>query len=244
VFKEYEQKLEKSIAEVRRLEKKYAKAFRKPSRQDLTSEALKSLLALPQDLRIFWNSTAVTNAERKQLLRCLIHQVIVRRRESSEYQDIIIHWVGGAVTSLTTLKYGGALDPEAIELMRRLAPNHTLTQIVDRLHEAGFKSRRRCKLFTVNSVRQTFREHGINLACPDLPRNNNQPRGDGRYSVSAVTKMLNVGKTTVIRWCADGILDGIRTSPKSCYWIKISPEQVSALKKPCPAKGLNASVEQ
>ena len=243
VFKEYEKKLLEKMREVRRLENKCAKTFRKPSRRDLTSAALESLLALPQDLRAFWESATVTNAERKQLLRCLIHQVIVRRRESSEYQDIIIHWVGGAVTWLTALKHGGALRPEAIELMRRLAPDHTVTQIIDRLHEAGFKPRPGFERFTASSVRQTFKAHGINLACPEQPRND-KPRGDGRFSLSAVATMLNVDKSTVRRWCANGILDAIRNSSKGYYWIKISPEQISALKKPRPAGGLNASVEQ
>lgn len=244
VFKEYEQKLQKSIAEVRRLEKKCAKAFRKPSRRDLTSAALESLLALPQDLRIFWKSAAVTNAERKQLLRCLIHQVIVRRRESSKYQDIIIHWIGGAITSITTVKDAASLHPEAVELMRRLAPDHTVTQIIDRLHEAGFEPTARFKRFTAKSVLRAFRAYGINLACPERPRNYDKPRGDGRYPALAVAKMLNVSKSTVYHWCVNGILDGIRKSPKGYYWIKISPEQVSALKKPRLAEGLNASAEQ
>lgn len=240
VFKRYEKKLQGKLIEVRRLEKKYAKALKVPERE-LTNEVLKSLLALPQDVRSFWECAAVTNAERKQLLRCLISKVTIIRPENSKYQDVLIHWVGGAVTSYTIVAHGSFLDPKAVELMRRLAPDHTITQIIDHLHEAGFKPTRGYQSFSRASVRFACKTYGIKLLCPELPVGDDKPRGDGRYPAPALAKMFNVCTLTIYRWCEWGLLDGVRKKiPKGVYWIKITPEQISALKNR-PSKRMNKS---
>jgi DNA invertase Pin-like site-specific DNA recombinase len=228
-FDQYAQKLREKKIALKRLEEKYAKAS-KARRQELTKEELESLLALPQDVRTFWESETVTNAKRKQLLRCLIHQVIIKRTEGSKYQDIIIRWMTGARTSLTIVMDGRFLHPEAVELMRRLAPDHTIPQIIYELHEAGFKSKDGKEWFSRTAVYQAFRAYGIEFACPEISMNGDEPRGDGRYSSTAVARMLNVSLPTIYRWCDLGILDGIRNgAPKGNNWIKITPEQVSAL---------------
>jgi len=242
VFKEYEKKLQEKMREVTRLEKKHSKALKK-SRQALTDEVLQLVLALPQDLRAFWECEAVTNAERKQLLRYLISQVTIKRRESSQYQDVTIHWVSGAVTTLVIPKQGNRLHPEAIELMRKLATDHTLTQIIDRLHDAGFKPTRWVARFTPGSLQHIFKEYGIKVACPEAPRDGAAPRGDGRYPASAVAKMLNVSVPIVHRLCKNGDLDMTRKMPNGAYWIKIDPEQVSALKKLYAVRGYQSSTE-
>jgi DNA invertase Pin-like site-specific DNA recombinase len=230
VFKEYERQLQERMIEVQRLEKKYPKAS-KPPRQKLTKEELESLLELPENLSASWESDAVTNAERKQFLRCLIRKVIVKRREDSEYHDVIISWTTDAATCLTIVKDGRFLHPEAVELMRRLAPDHTISQIIDELHEAGFKSKRGKEWFSRDGVYQAFKAYEIKFACPEISMSGDKPRGDGRYSSTAVARMLNVSRSTIYRWCDMGILDGIRTgAPKGNYWFKITPEQVSALK--------------
>lgn len=230
VFREYEEKLQEKKVEVARLEKKYAKASKTP-RQKLTKEELESLLELPENLSASWESDVLTNAERKQFLRCLIRKVIVKRREDSEYQDVIIHWASGAITSLEIVANGNFLDPRAVKLMRRLAPDHTIPQIIYELHEAGFKSKGGKEWFSRDAVYQAFKAYGIKFACPEISMNGDEPRGDGRYSSTVVAKLLNVSLPTIYRWCDFGILDGIRNdAPKSNYWIKITPEQVSALK--------------
>lgn len=230
MFKEYEKNLQEKMREVKRLEEQSAKALQ-GSRPELTEENLRSLLELPQHLRAFWECVTTTNVERKQILRCLISHVVIKRRENSKYQDVLIHWMGGAITSLTIVKNGNSLHPEAIELMRSLAPNHTLTEIIDRLHEAGFRPTRGEERFSRGALQHTFRAYGIKLACPELSMSNDKPRGDGRYSALAVARMLNVSYQTIYRWCDWGILDAVRTQVTEGYfWIKITPEQVSALK--------------
>jgi hypothetical protein len=230
VFREYEKSLQEKMVDVERLEKKYAKASKIP-RQKLTKEELESLLELPETLSTSWESDVVTNAERKQFLRCLIRKVIVKKREDSEYHDVIISWITGAAMALTVIKDGRFLHPGAVGLMRRLAPDHTVSQIIYELHEAGFKPQGGRQWFSRSAVSQAFKAYGIKLACPERPMGDNSPRGDGRYSTTAVAKMLNVCADTVYVWCVNGTLDAVRKRPRCAYWIKISPEEVVALKR-------------
>jgi hypothetical protein len=81
VAKEYEKKLQDKHLEVRRLEEKRAKAL-KVSKQRLSDEIRESLFAIGEDLRTVWDSDALTNAERKKVLRCVISKVTVQKQEN------------------------------------------------------------------------------------------------------------------------------------------------------------------
>jgi DNA invertase Pin-like site-specific DNA recombinase len=241
VFNKYQDKLQEKEVEVKRLEKRHARTL-KGSQLELTKELLQSLSSLPHDIRAFWDSTNVTNPERKHLLRFLIRRVTITRRGDSKYHDVTIHWVTG-VNTATKIHDGRFLDPEAVKLMRQLAPDHTTKQIIARLHEAGFRLKGGKEWFNRHAIENAFKVYGIKFACPENARMvGSNPRGDGRYSASAVAKMVNVTSQTVTRWCDLSILDGIRGSGfKSHYWVKITPEQVSALKKP-PRNRISKSV--
>jgi hypothetical protein len=120
--------------------------------------------------------------------------------------------------------------------MRRLAPDHTISQIIYELHEAGFESQGGKEWFSRSAVSGAFRRYGIKLMCPEMPARDNKPRGDGRYSATAIANMLNVSTDRVYGWCLNGKLDAVRQMPLGAYWIKISPEEVAALKRPYPIK--------
>ena len=230
VADEYERRLEETLAEVKRLEVKRkgtAKAFPK----QLSHDVRQSLLALAQDVSSIWNCKAVTHQERKKILRHLIEKVSLKTLEDSKYIEVIIHWRTGAITPLKIIKDGRFIQPEAIDLIRKLAPDHTVTQIIENLHQAGFRPVHAAK-FSRDSLYGIFKAYAIDFTCWERPKKDGKGGADERHTTEATATMLNVTAGTVIRWCNSGILDSIRYTPKGCYWIKINSEQVSALKKP------------
>ena len=50
---------------------------------------------LAKDIPALWHAPATTNADRKQILRCLIDRVVVQVRCDSEHVAATIHWKGG-----------------------------------------------------------------------------------------------------------------------------------------------------
>jgi DNA invertase Pin-like site-specific DNA recombinase len=238
----YEKELEEKLAEVKRLETTRANGLQtlKDATKRLTDDVRQSLLTLNHDVRSFWECQEVTNSERKELLRYLINKVTLKVSEDPQFIDVDIHWVIGAVTTLVILKDHRYLHPAAVELMRKLAPDHTVPQIVDHLHQAGFQPAWSPKgRFTPDMLHMYSRAYGINFACRARIQGGNA-RGDGRYNAGTVAKMLNVCRDTVVIWCKNGKLDYIRDTPQGQIWIKISPQQVAELRKPESANSSKA----
>ena len=227
VAKEYQKELQEKMVVAKRFEAQHARSLKASSRK-LPQRLQQSLLKLGQDVRKMWKCAAVTNAERKLLLRQLIAKVTVKKEVNKQYL-VEIHWVTGAIKPLSVM-FGQNHLPEAGELMRRMAPDHTVRQIVDKLNQAGYKPVRGDR-FTIFSVTFYLRGQGMKVGCPELKPGSDEPRGDGRFSAQATARMLNISRLTVMRWCKSGTLDGTRSTPGGPYWIKISPEQVSRLKK-------------
>lgn len=231
VAEEYEDKLEEKKAEVKRLEDERDKAV--AARSKWGSDASReSILALPQDIRNFWECETVTNAERKRLLRLVINSVTLKWKGSGNpIGELIIHWATGTST-LHTYTDERRMDPKIVELVRKLAPDHTVTQIISRLNEEGFKPKR-AERFDRETIYNCFEKYGIELACRETPKKGDldSPRGDGRYPVLAVARMLKKSEDTVRDMCKSGIFDAVRDTPRGAYWIKISPEQIERFKQ-------------
>jgi hypothetical protein len=164
----------------------------------------------------------------------LINKVVLKKQENSKYVDMTIRWRTGASSFLTFFSDCRFINPAAIELMRKLAPDHTIRQIADQLNQAGFKPAK-AERFSPAILYDAFRSYGISMGCRTMPKGN-KPRGDGRYSAQQTARMLGISRNTVVEWCNRGILEGMREAPRSPLWIKITPERVSELKKFISAK--------
>ena len=57
-------------------------------------------------------------------------------------------------------------------------------------------------------------------------------RGDGRYSAQAAAALLNVTVYTIADWCKSGKLDGVQMAPRGPWWVVLTSEIITALRKP------------
>ena len=95
----------------------------------LTAPERERLLALGADLGRVWSAPTTTDRDRKQLLRCLIEEVILNVERDQDRATVTIRWQGGAITELAvplprhqpTVR----TDEDTIELLKRLAPTTT-----------------------------------------------------------------------------------------------------------------------
>ena len=69
--------------------------LRARSPPELTEEERARIVALASDIPALWNAPGTTNADRKQMIRCLVERVVVHVRCDSEFVDVTIHWAGG-----------------------------------------------------------------------------------------------------------------------------------------------------
>ena len=234
VARSLERDWNEKLAQIERLEREYT-ILPKPTARLASPEERRRILALAQDLPTIWHASITTHTERKQLLRFLVKDVTLTRREATVH--IGIRWQTDALTELDIPRPKRAYetrrtDPVVIDHIRELAPAHADRKITEILNQAGLTSGAG-EPFTRVKVRDLRRTYDIPTGCPEAPSAcPDGQRGDGRYSAQAAAELLNISVSTVGAWCQSGRLDGIQAVPYGPWWIKLTPEIIVQLRKP------------
>lgn len=222
------------LMEVEQLQREYA-ALPKPTALLITPQERERILALAQNVPAVWHAPTTSHAERKQVLRYLIKDVTLTRRETEIL--VRIRWRTEALSELSVPRPKRAADarrtdPQVVARVRELAPSHTATQIAELLNEEG------CRpglggSFTASKVEWIRAAYDIPLDCPEGPGFcPSGQRGDGRYSALAAADLLNVNVSTIADWCNSGRLESVRAGTHGPRWITLTPEIIADLRKP------------
>lgn len=126
----------------------------------LSEEERERLLTLARDLPALWEAESTTPAERKEVLRLLVADVTLTRRDT----DILVQlrWFTNEVEERTVSlpQRGARTDPAVLERIRELTPTHTDAEIAALLNEAGLCTARG-KSFIASRVRDLRRAYRI-----------------------------------------------------------------------------------
>ncbi|NWJ47684.1 MAG: recombinase family protein [Bacteroidetes bacterium] len=235
VARSLEKDWNEKLARLEKLQQEYlAKAKLQAEVTSLSGEEREKILALAQNVPAVWYAATTTQAERKQLLRFLIKSVTLLKREEEGTVDLDICWQTEAHTVLKVKapvlscnKY--RTDINLLDKVRQLAVDHTDGQILQILNEQGWKNSHGQPL-SVARVRGIRRDFGIFLGSPERPgKLGISQRSDGRYTVEAVAKILQVDPSTVNDWCVAGRLDNVQLRKGGTRWIKLSSEEIAEL---------------
>lgn len=222
------------LSAIAALEREYA-ALPKLTPHLISAEERERILALAQDVPAVWHAPTTTAAERKQLLRYLVKDVTLTKRPTTIY--IAIRWQTEACTTLEIPRPPRACDlrrtdTAVVERIRALAPSHTDRQMAEVLNAEGFTPGLG-GTFTKAKVNWIRYAYGIALGCPAAPRGEvRAQRGDGCYSARAAAEVLNVDVSTIADWCRAGRLEYSQETPHGPRWIRLTPEDIVALRKP------------
>jgi DNA invertase Pin-like site-specific DNA recombinase len=217
------------LAQLQQVEQDYL-AWPRPTAHLASPQERQRILALAQDLPRLWQAETTTHADRKQLLRFLIKDVTLTRRETTFH--IGIRWQTEALIELEIARPSQRTAPAVIECIRQLAPSHTDHQIAEILNQEGLTTGKKLP-FIPNRVQWVRHTHGIALGPSKRPdAYPNGQREDGRYTARATAELLNVDVSTIAAWCKSGHLDGIQAKPHTPWWIKLTPEIIAELRQP------------
>jgi hypothetical protein len=217
------------LADHQRLEQDYA-ALPRPLVHLATPAIQQRILALAQDLPALWHAETTTAADRKQLLRFLLKDVTLTRRETTIHLGL--RWQTEAVSELEIPRPSQRTALAVVQRLRDLAPDHTDEEIAACLNHEGFTTGKQ-RPFTASRVQWVRFAHDIPLGPskrPDAYPTGTRP--DGRYSARAAAELLNVDVSTIAAWCQAGKLDAIQSKPHAPWWINLTPEQIAQLKQP------------
>jgi DNA invertase Pin-like site-specific DNA recombinase/uncharacterized protein YndB with AHSA1/START domain len=216
------------------IERDYAELA--PAASSHVSEAQRQdILDLVHDLPALWQAETTTHAERKQVVRLLIKDVMLTKLETTI--RVAVRWQTQACSTLEVARPKRSYvirrtAPEVIERLEQLARDHTDMETAKCLNDEGYRSGQG-GAFTRNKVKWLRHAYGITSGCPLRPvACPTGQRGDGRYSARAAAELLNVSVDTIADWCRSGTLDGLQMAPRGPWWVALSPEVITALRKP------------
>jgi DNA invertase Pin-like site-specific DNA recombinase len=161
-----ERQWNEALQKERQLQEEYDR-FTRQSPAQLTDAERSRIEALSGSITALWHAPATTNAERKQIIRCLVERVVVQVRSDSEYVNATIHWKGGYqshhefIRSVRT--YAQLRDFES--LMARVAElreqGHDASEIAAALNQEGFRPPKCHGQFNPPMVYQLLRRRGL-----------------------------------------------------------------------------------
>ena len=216
------------------IERDYTEAAPAASSQ-VSAAQRQGIVDLVHDLPAVWQAATTTHAERKQVVRLLMKDVTLTKL--AQTVRVQVRWQTQACSTLEIPRPKPAAvvrrtAPEVLEQIRQLAPTHTDIAIAERLNNAGYCSGQG-GTFSASKVNWLRYTYGMQSGCPLGPAAcPTGQRGDGRYSAQAAAQQLNVTVYTIADWCKSGKLDGVQVVPRGPWWVVLSPEIITALRKP------------
>ena len=189
--------------------------------EPLTDSERQALARLARDLPRLWKAETTTPRDRKELLRTLIHEVVVTVKEDPRRAELEIAWEGGAHTELQVplIRRGPERHRTAqdtVELIRQLAAHSSDQQIAAILNKQG-RLTGTGLVFNQSRVKHVRQQHAIPAAPPPDP-------DSGLVTIQQAAAELGVSGPTVYRWLKDGLLPGEQTTPQAPWRIRLTDE--------------------
>ncbi|MCG8448378.1 MAG: recombinase family protein [Pirellulales bacterium] len=213
--------LEKQWEEVLRAERQIQEAYDRFQRESPTqlSEDKRAKITALSDISTLWHAEETSNADRKEIIRCLVDHVIVHVRRDSEYVDATIRWQGGyasvhelvrPVRSYAQLRDSEALMSRLVELRQQSC---TAQQIANCLNAEGFKPPQR-DAFNRWIVHALLKRNGL----MGMERSRDELLGENEWWIADLARELRTQTEKLRYWATRGWIHG-RQTPIQGYWI-------------------------
>ena len=179
------------------------------------------LLALGPDLATIWDAATTSPRDRKELLRTLLEEVIIKVDRDKAAAHLTLRWKGGQLTDIelalprsrpATIR----TDENTVALVRRLAVHYPDTVIAGILNRQGRTTARghRFDAGRVGNLRRHWR-----IECCEPKRH----VADGELmTVRQAAIALRVAPSTIHRLLNDGIIAGKQLTPGAPWRIRLT----------------------
>ena len=189
----------------------------------LSKDEHNRLLALGADLTTVWHAETTTPRDRKELLRALIEEVIVKVERDKAAARLTLRWKGGALDEIdlalprsrpATIR----TDEDTIALVRRLAEFYPDTVIAGILNRQGRTTAygHRFEASRVGNLRRHW-----NIPC--FESSSEQAEGE-LLTIKKAAAVLGVAPSTIHRLLNDGIIPGQQLTPGAPWRIRLTED--------------------
>jgi DNA invertase Pin-like site-specific DNA recombinase len=214
-----EKQWEEALLAERQLEDDYDRFLRQSSPQ-LTADERARIESLTRDIPALWHAAGTTNADRKEIVRCLIDRVVVHVKCDSEYVDATIHWKGGyasqhgfirPVATYAQLRDFEVLLNRVVELRER---GHVADEIAKILNREGFSPPKRRGEFTSPVVYQLLKRRNM----IGRERSHDELLGEHEWWVADLARELQMSAGKLRDWGRREWVHA-RQTPIQNYWV-------------------------
>ncbi len=194
--------------------------FQQTQLQALDKTQREAIVFLSQNIPELWNAESTTNADRKEIIRCIVERVVVHVKCDSEYVEATIHWKGGFQSQHEFVRpvqnYSQLRDFDALmdRLTKLREQGHTSPEIAAKLNAEGFSPPKRRGDFTGPVIYQLLKRRGL-IGCE---RSHNELLGDQEWWIADLARELKMSRQKLRDWIVRGWLHG-RKTPIQGYWI-------------------------
>ena len=202
----------------------------------LTAGDRQEILALGEDLPQIWSAATTTNADRKQIVRLIIRDVIFDRKRETGKVWMKINWQSGASTEhwvrCQVRRYREMSDAKQLEERLRELKKSGMrdVDIVTRLREEGYRASNGGEL-SKQSVHHLREIWGIESARQERKRTKALRWDDGSYTLEGAAAVLGVHIRTVHVWIERGMIETNQEHRKVALKIILSDERIAELKE-------------
>ena len=236
VARSLERQWEEKLRAIEAVEKEY-QAWRSTRLAPITEVDQATILALGSDLPAIWRAPTTTSADRKQMLRLLIRDVIVDGKRDHGQVWFQINWQTGAHEQFcykrSVRSYEASADVEALEQRVRELNAASLidAQIAAMLNAEGYETARLHRPFTGGTVWLLREKWGIATVKINGKEHNPAQWEDGSYSVEGAAARLGVFPGTIHHWLKVGKLTGYQLAKGMPWKVYLTEEDVTRLQE-------------
>lgn len=219
-----EKRWEETLREERQLNDEHDR-FARETPPGLSKDELARITVLASDLPTLWHAPGTTNADRQEVIRCLVDRVIVHVERDSEHVNATIQWSGGYVShhevvrpvaTYAQLRDGDRLMERVVELRR---DGGTAATIAATLNVEGFSPPKRRGPFTKPVVWQLLVRRGL----IGNERTHGDPLGPDEWWLVDLACALQTSPLKLRDWIVRGWVTA-RQTPVQGYWIAWADE--------------------
>ena len=233
VARSLERAWEERLRQVEQIEAEY-QSWRREQPASLSEADRAQIISLGEDLPQLWNATTTTAAERKEILRLLIKEVVLDQRREQGQVWIRIVWQTGATSEHSIRRDVWAytdyadLDRLAARLRALVAERKMDREIAAILNAEGLLSARG-RPFSGGEIHLLRKRWGIATVKINGKEANPQRWPDGTYSVQGAAEALSISPQTVFDWLQKGWLSGEQLAKGMPWKISLTDSQIAAL---------------
>ncbi len=227
-----EKRWEELLLDERQVQDEYDRFLRQTPAQ-LSDDERAHIEALASNIPTLWNAAGTTNADRKQIIRCVVQRVAVHVRCDREFVDVTIRWAGGYESQHEIIRpvatYAQLRDFE--QLMNRVVElreaGHTAPRIAERLNAEGFYPPKRRGQFTTPVVYQLLKRR----ALIGNERSHSELLAAGEWWLTDLARELKMSHLKLRDWASRGWVHSRKTPVQGYRILWADPDEVTRLRE-------------